>query len=164
LAALHQIRIAAGDRQKTAFTTTFGLYEWRVFSFGLTNAPSQFMRMMDGLLTPEMRHFVALYLDDILIHSGSLEEHVQHVRCVLNVLLGKGLRVKRSKCEWAQEGVQFCGFTISGEGIHTQQHKTAVVRDWLKVDRTDNGHPTPSGTHQSLGNFRCHRGHCGPPT
>jgi hypothetical protein len=64
------------------------------------------------------------------MHNRSLEEHVQHVRCVLNVFLKNRLRVKRSKCEWAQERVEFCGFTISGDGIHTQEHKTAAVRDW----------------------------------
>jgi hypothetical protein len=126
----HQIRIAPGDRQKTAFTTKFGLYEWRVLPFGLANAPSQFMRMMDGLLTPEMRRFVAIYLDDVLVHSRDLAQHVSHVRTVLTTLLSHGLRVKQSKCEWAQEQVEFCGFTISGDGIHTQEHKTAAVRDW----------------------------------
>jgi hypothetical protein len=126
----HQIRIAPGDRQKTAFTTKFGLYEWRVLPFGLANAPSQFMRMMDGLLTPEMRRFVAIYLDDVLVHSHDLVEHVTHVRTVLTMLLSHGLRVKQSKCEWAQEQVEFCGFTVSGNGIHTQEHKTAAVRDW----------------------------------
>jgi hypothetical protein len=126
----HQIRIAPGDRQKTAFTTKFGLYEWRVLPFGLANAPSQFMRMMDGLLPPEMRRFVAIYLDDVLIHSRSLTDHLEHVRTVLRLLLHNGLRVKRAKCEWAQERVEFCGFTVSGDGIHTQEHKTAAVRDW----------------------------------
>jgi hypothetical protein len=126
----HQIRIAPGDRQMTAFTTKFGLYEWRVLPFGLANAPSQFMRMMDGLLTPEMRRFVAIYLDDVLVHSHDLAEHVMHVRAVLTTLLSHGLRVKQSKCEWAQERVEFCGFAVSGNGIHTQEHKTAAVQDW----------------------------------
>jgi hypothetical protein len=118
----HQTRIAPGDRQKTAFTTKFGLYEWRVLPFGLANAPSQFMRMMDGLLTPEMRRFVAIYLDDVLVHGRDLAQHVSHVRTVLTTLLSHRLRVKQSKCEWAQEQVEFCGFTISGDGIHTQEH------------------------------------------
>jgi hypothetical protein len=126
----HQIRIAPGDRQKTAFTTKFGLYEWRVLPFGLANAPSQFMRMMDGLLTPELREFVSIYLDDVLIHSKNIEDHVGHVRRILEVLLAQGLRVKRSKCEWAKESIEFCGFTISKDGVHTQEQKTAAVRDW----------------------------------
>jgi hypothetical protein len=126
----HQIRIAPGDRQKTAFTTKFGLYEWKVLPFGLANAPSQFMRMMDGLLTPEMRRFVAVYLDDVLIHSHDMAQHITQVHAVLKVLLSHGLRDKESKCEWAQKQVQFCGFTVSVDGIHTQEHKIAVVRDW----------------------------------
>jgi hypothetical protein len=128
----HQIRIAPGDRQKTAFTTKFGLYEWRVLPFGLANAPSQFMRMMDRVLagTPELRRYVAVYLDDVLIHSHSLPDHLKHVRKVLSLLLVHGLRVKRSKCEWARERVEFCGFTVCGKGVGTQEHKTAAIRDW----------------------------------
>jgi hypothetical protein len=65
----HQIRIAAADRPKTAFTTKFGLYKWRVLPFGLANAPSQFMGMMNGILEPMKRKFIVVDLDDIMIHS-----------------------------------------------------------------------------------------------
>jgi hypothetical protein len=78
-AGYHQIRIATADRQITAFTTKFGFYEWRVLPFGLSNTPSQFLRMMNGILEPIKRKFIVVYLDDIMIHSRTLAEHVVHV-------------------------------------------------------------------------------------
>jgi hypothetical protein len=100
-AGYHQIRIATADMQKTAFTTKFGLYEWRVLPFGLANAPTQFMHMMNGILEPMKRKFIVVYLDDIMIHSRTLAEHVVHVREVLTLLTEHGLKAKRAKCAWA---------------------------------------------------------------
>jgi len=97
-AGYHQIRIATADRQKTAFTTKFGLYEWRVLPFGLANAPSQFMRMMNRILEPIKRKFIVVYLDDIMIHSRTVAEDVVHVREVLTLLTEHGLKAKRANC------------------------------------------------------------------
>jgi len=78
VAGYHQIRIATADRQKTAFTTKFDLYEWRVLPLGLANAPTQFVRMMNGILETTKHIFIVVYLDDITIHSCTLVEHVIH--------------------------------------------------------------------------------------
>jgi len=89
------------------FTTKFGLYKWRVLPFGLANAPSQFMRMMNGILEPMKRKLTVVYLDDVMIHSRTLAEHILHVREVLTSLTEHGLKAKLAKCAWAGQKVDF---------------------------------------------------------
>ena len=79
----HQIKIRREDVPKTAFTTRYGLYEYLVMSFGLTNAPAHFMYLMNSVFMPELDKFVVVFIDDILIYSKSKEEHAEHLRIVL---------------------------------------------------------------------------------
>jgi hypothetical protein len=79
----HQIKICLEDVPKTAFSIKYGLYEYLVMSFGLTNAPAHFMYLMNSIFTPELDKFVVVFIDDILIYSKSEEEHAQHLRVIL---------------------------------------------------------------------------------
>jgi hypothetical protein len=79
----YQIKIRPEDVPKTAFSTRYGLYEYLVMSFGLTNAPAHFIYLMNSVFMPELDKFVVVFIDDILIYSKSEEEHAQHLRVIL---------------------------------------------------------------------------------
>jgi hypothetical protein len=80
----HQIKIRLEDVLKTAFSTRYGLYEYLVMSFGLTNAPAHFMYLMNYVFMPELDKFVVIFIDDIMIYSKSKEEHARHLHVICN--------------------------------------------------------------------------------
>ncbi|XP_019244792.1 PREDICTED: uncharacterized protein LOC109224724, partial [Nicotiana attenuata] len=94
----HQLRIRASNVPKTAFRTRYGHYEFLVMSFGLTNAPTTFMELMNRVLRPYLDMFVIVFIDDILVYSRSQEEHEQHLRVVLQTLRDSQLYANFSKC------------------------------------------------------------------
>ena len=114
-----QIRMSEESKEKTAFVTPQGLFEFHVMPFGLTNAPSVFQRLMNGVLMglnptvgPE---FVTVYIDDVLIFSKSLEEHITHLELVLQRIQEAGLKLKPTKCRFICREVEYLGHLITPE-------------------------------------------------
>jgi hypothetical protein len=96
----HQIKIREEDIPKIAFSTRYGLYEFTVISFSLTNAPAYFMYLMNSIFMEELDVFVVIFIDDILIYSKTREDHARHIHIVLQKLRKHYLYAKFSKCEF----------------------------------------------------------------
>jgi hypothetical protein len=126
----HEIKTRPCDIPKTAFSTRYGLYEFLVMSFGLTNAPAYFMYLMNSMFMTELDKFVVVFIDDILIYSKNEKEHVKHLRIVLQHLRDHKLYAKFSKCEFWLNSVKFLDHTISKDGISVDPSKVQEVMDW----------------------------------
>ena len=135
--AYNRIRIASGDEWKTAFRTRYGHFEYLVMPFGLTNAPASFQSLINNTLREYLDVFAVVYLDDILIFSSSFEQHINHVRLVLERLRNAGLYVKSEKCEFHVDHVEFLGFCINPSGITMDPKKVSAIMDW----------PSPKSVH-----------------
>jgi hypothetical protein len=96
----HQLRIWPSDIPKTTFITKYGLYEYTIMSFGLTNALAFFMNLMNSAFMDYLDKFVVVFIDDILIYSQSEEEHVDHLKMVLQRLREHQLYANLSKCKF----------------------------------------------------------------
>jgi hypothetical protein len=96
----HQMKIRPSDIPKTDFSTRYGLYEFTVMSFGLTNVPAYFMNLMNKVFIEYLDRFVVVFIDDILIYSKSDSDHEEHLRLVLQKLRDNQLYAKFSKCEF----------------------------------------------------------------
>jgi len=123
----HQIRIVEGDIWKT---TKQGLFEWLVVPFGLCNALATFMRVMNEVLRQFLDECFIVYLDDILIFSKSHDEHVMHVRKVLDVLKKEQLYLKMSKCEFGKNSLVYLGHIVGGGELKIDLSKVDILLNW----------------------------------
>ncbi|GJP84738.1 hypothetical protein CLOP_g14797, partial [Closterium sp. NIES-67] len=129
-----QIRMADNSIHKTAFRSRYGSYEYWVMPFGLTNAPATFQAEMNHILRPLLDECEVVYLDDILIYSRDMKQHVEHLRRVFEILRRERFYVKLSKSEFALEKVQFLGHMVSVQGVHVDPKKIEAIRTWKTLE------------------------------
>ena len=132
--AYHLVHIRHGDEWKTAFNTPLGHFEYLVMPFGLTNAPAVFQALVNDVLRDMLNKFVFVYLDDILIFSRTLQDHIQHVTLVLQRLLENKLFVKAEKCVFHTACVHFLGFVIEQGQVKADPDKVKAVAEWPRPD------------------------------
>ncbi|KAL0285953.1 UNVERIFIED_CONTAM: RNA-directed DNA polymerase [Sesamum angustifolium] len=125
-----QVRIKEGDEAKTTVVTRYGAFEFLVMPFGLTNAPATFSTLMNQVLHGFLDEFVVVYLDDIVVYSGTLAEHVEHLRQVLTRLREHELYAKVSKCSFAQESISFLGHIVERGRIRMDPKKVQAIEEW----------------------------------
>ncbi|KAK1643105.1 hypothetical protein QYE76_060910 [Lolium multiflorum] len=126
----HQIKIKKEDVPKTAFVSRYGHHEYLVVPFGLTNAPTIFMNLMNKIFMKYLDKFVIVFIDDILIYSKDKEEHAKHLKIVLQILREHQLYAKFSKCKFWLDSVEFLGHVITKEGIAVNPSKVQSVLEW----------------------------------
>ncbi|XP_052001342.1 uncharacterized protein ccser2a isoform X1 [Xyrauchen texanus] len=128
--AYNLVRIREGDEWKTAFSTTCGHYEYLVMPFGLSNSPSVFQSFVNDVFRDLLYRCLIVYINDILIYSNSLEEHIAHVRTALKRLIQHQLYAKAEKCEFHLKSVAFLGYVISLEGVAMDDRKVRAILEW----------------------------------
>ncbi|XP_061189572.1 uncharacterized protein K02A2.6-like [Saccostrea echinata] len=125
-----QIEMSERDKEKTAFVTTLGLFQFRVMPFGLVNAPSTFERLMENVLKGLQWTECLVYMDDIISYSSTYEEGLQRLANIFTRLQEANLKLKPSKCIFFQKQVKFLGHIVSSQGIQTDTEKISAVKNW----------------------------------
>ena len=128
-----QIKVAMEDREKTAFATHLGLFEFNVMPYGLTNAPATFERVMDKALGKLIGDCCLLYLDDIIVFGTTFEEVNANIRLVLDKLSANKLKLKAKKCFLYSTSVNFLGHVVSQAGISCDPGKIEKVKNWPEL-------------------------------
>ena len=129
-----QVQMHPDLGEKTAFVTHQELYEFTVMPFGLKNAPAVFQWFMNKVfmgLNPENgRDFVAVYLDDVIIFSDTFEDHLAHLKQVLQCFSAAGLKLKPSKCHFICQTVEYLGHTITPKGISPNNSRVVAIQNF----------------------------------
>ena len=124
-----QVEMEENDKQKTAFTTGAGLYQFTVMPFAM-HRPATFERLMEQVLAGMSWEVLLIYLDDVIVHAKSFQDQLERLRAVFTRLRAAGLKLSPTKCHLFQRSVTFLGHIVSSDGVSTYPEKVAAVRDW----------------------------------
>ena len=133
-AAYNQVGMEPKDQAKTAFTTPLGLFEYRRMPFGLSNSPATFSRLMGRVFREDIFRILLVYLDDVLVFSKTIDEHLQRLEVALSRLRHHQLKLEPKKCVLFRPEVNFLGHVITPEGIKTDPDKIRAVREWKRPE------------------------------
>lgn len=125
-----QIGLSEEAKEKSAFCTPGGLYQFKVMPFGLTNAPATFQRLMERVLAGLQWEICLVYIDDVIIFSQTVEQHLDQLEAVFKRLISAGLKLKPKKCNLFRRKVQYLGHVVSDQGIQTDPDKIKAIKDW----------------------------------
>jgi hypothetical protein len=131
IAAFNRMRVAEGHEWLMAFIICYGLYKSLVMPFGLQGAPATFQNYINNILYDMLDYCITTYLDDILIYSGNLKDHVKQVREVLQRLIDMELQIDIDKCEFHTKQTKYLGLVITPGGIAMVQKKVLAIASWL---------------------------------
>lgn len=132
-----QVELDPKDKEKTAFSTGKGLWQFKVMPFGLCNAPATFERLMELVLAGLIGDACLVYLDDIIIVGRTFDEHLKNLELVLSKIRSANLKLSPKKCSLFKQQVSFLGFVVSQEGVRTDPEKITAVKDWpVPKDKT----------------------------
>jgi len=126
----HLIGMRKGDEHKRAYHTRYGQYEYKVMPFGLVNSPATFQTMMNEILREFLDHGVVVYLDDILIYSENMDDHIKRVQKVLDRLKQHDLAVSLKKSVFHQDEFEFLGYIVKTSGVTMSDRKVKSVQNW----------------------------------
>ena len=119
--------MAEGDKEKTAFSTQGGHYEFNVMPFGLTNAPATFQRLMECVLAGLTYEQCLIYIDDIIVFSATFSQHLERLETVFEHLAAAGIRLQPSKCHFTLNQICYLGHIVSQQGVQADPEKLKAV-------------------------------------
>lgn len=132
-----QIEIEEKDKHKTAFTTEDGHFEFNRMPFGLTNAPATFQKLINDALRPALKKYALVYLDDVIIFSKTIKEHIKHISLVFDFLRKAGLKIKLSKCTFLKKEVEYLGHIVTEHGMKPDPKKQLVIQNYPVPENVD---------------------------